>query len=128
MGVVNQLVKQIAEKYKIDPLRVIVHGYETGGTLASFVALQNRELIRAMAVVDAPLVVAPRENDPQFRFAVYIATNNKSPAAKSIEKVLAMLRTMNIPLTVKKLGDEPRYLNSEEIDELAKWIDMQDGI
>ncbi len=53
---VNHLIAQIEGKYNVDPLRVVVHGYETGGTLASFVALRNREIIRAMAVVDAPLI------------------------------------------------------------------------
>jgi Holliday junction resolvase len=81
-----------------------------------------------MAVVDAPLTVLPPENDPQYRFAVYIAASGTSPAARSIEKVLAMLREMNIPLIVKKLGDEPRYLNTEELAELARWIDMLDRI
>ena len=28
----------------------------------------------------------------------------------------------------KKLGDEPRYLNAEELSELARWIDMLDRI
>ena len=128
VDLVNQLIEQIDDKYNIDPLRIVVHGYETGGTLASLVALRSREIIRAMAVVDAPMTVIPPENDPQYRFAVYIATSEKSPAARSIEKVLTMLREMNIPLTEKKLGDEPRYLNSEELAELARWIDMLDRI
>ncbi len=89
---VNHLIAEIEGKYNVDPLRVVVHGYETGGTLASFVAFRNREIIRAMAVVDAPLTVLPPENDPQYRFEVYIATSGKSPASRSLEKVLAMLR------------------------------------
>ncbi len=125
---VNGLIKQIDDKYNIDPLRVVVHGQETGGTLASFVALRNREAVRAMVLVDALLTVIPQENDPQYRFAVYIATSGKSPAARSMEKVLAMLRDMNIPLTVKKLGDQSRYFNAEELAELARWIDMLDRI
>jgi serine protease Do len=128
VDMVNHLIKQIDDKYNIDPLRVVVHGYESGGTLASLVAFRSREIIRAMAVVDAPLTVIPQENDPQYRFAVYIATSGKSPAAKSIEKIITMLRDINIPLTVKKLGDEPRYLNTEELAELARWIDMLDRI
>jgi serine protease Do len=125
---VNRLIAQIDDKYNVDPLRVAVHGHETGGALASFVALRSREIIRAMAVVDAPLTVLPPENDPQYRFAVYIAASGKSPAARSLEKSLATLREMNIPLIVKRLGDEPRYLNAEELAELARWIDMLDRI
>jgi serine protease Do len=128
VDLVNRLIAQIDDKYNVDPLRVVVHGHETGGALASFVALRSREIIRAMAVVDAPLTVLPPENDPQYRFAVYIAASGKSPAARSLEKVLAMLREMNIPLMAKKLGDEPRYLDAEELAELARWIDMLDRI
>jgi len=125
---VNHLIAEIDGKYNIDPLRLVVHGYETGGTLASFVAFRNQEIIRAMAVVDAPLSVLPPESDPQYRFEVYLAASGKSPAARSLKKVLAMLGEKNIPLLEKKLGDEPRYLNSEELAELARWIDMLDRI
>jgi serine protease Do len=127
-ALVEQLIVQIADKYNIDPFRVVVHGHETGGTLASLIAFHNPEIIRALAVVDAPLVAAPSENDPQFRLAVYAATCGKSPSARSIEKGLGKLRELNIPLTVKKLDDDPRYLNSEELAELARWIDMLDKL
>ena len=35
---------------------------------------------------------------------------------------------MKIPVTVKNLGDVPRYLNAEELAELARWIDTLDRI
>ncbi len=128
VSLVDRLIAEVDGRYNVDPLRVVVHGYESGGTLASFAALRNRETIRAMAVVESPLTVLPQENDPQLRFAVYMAAGGKSPAARSMEKASNMLRDMNIPLMVKKLGDEPRYLNSEELEELARWIDMLDMI
>ncbi len=128
VDLVNHLIAEIEGKYNVDPLRVVAHGYETGGTLASFVALRNREAIRGMAVVDAPMTALPQENDPQYRFEVYLAASGKSPAVRSMGKISAMLRDMNVPLIVKKLGDEPRYLNSEELAELARWIDMLDRI
>ncbi|MGA2061843.1 MAG: PDZ domain-containing protein [Thermoguttaceae bacterium] len=128
VDLVNQMIAQIKGKYNVDPLRVVVHGYETGGTLASFISFRNREIIRAMAVVDAPLSILPPESDPQYRFEIYLAMSGKSPAARSLKKILPMLREKNIPLIEKKLGDEPRYLNSEELAELARWIDMLDRI
>jgi len=125
---VNQLMRQIIRQYNIDPLRVAVHGHESGGTPASIIAIRNRETIRALAVVDALLAVLPQENDPQYRFEVYIATSGKSPTGRSLEKALDKLRELKIPLTVKKLGDDSRYLNSEELAELARWIDMLDKL
>jgi serine protease Do len=123
---VDRLIKRIEDKYKVDPFRVVVHGQESGGSLASFVAVRDPQTIRAMVLVDAPLVAVPRENDPQYRFAAYIATSGKS--SRATEKALSLLREMNIPLSVKKLGDEPRYFNADELCELARWIDMLDSL
>jgi serine protease Do len=125
---VKRLITQIDGKYNLDPLRVATHGYETGGALASLAALRSREIIRAMALVEATTIALPPENDPQYRFAVYLAAGGKSPAARSMKKTSSMLRDMNIPLLEISLGDDPRYLNEEELDELARWIDMLDLI
>jgi serine protease Do len=125
---VDGLIAELTGRYNIDPLRVVVHGYETGGTLASFVALRNRETIRAIAVVEAPSIVLPPENDPQYRLAVYMAAGAKSAAARPMEKAAGAIREMKVPLMQKKLGDEPRYLNADELSELARWIDMLDVI
>jgi serine protease Do len=125
---VNQLIEMIDDKYSIDPQRIMVHGQGSGGILASFVANRNRERIRAMALVNTPLTAVPQENDPQYRFAVYIAAGENSQAGRSLKKIVAILREMHVPLTVKNLGEEPRYLNSDELGELARWIDMLDRI
>ena len=128
VDLVDGLIAEIAGRYNVDPLRVVVHGYETGGALASFVALRNRETIRAMALVEPQSTVLPPENDPQYRFAVYMAASAKSAAARSMEKASSELRDMKIPLMQKKLGDEHRYLNADELSELTRWIDMLDVI
>ena len=39
VDLVDGLVAEIEGRYNVDPLRVVVHGHESGGTLASFVAL-----------------------------------------------------------------------------------------
>ena len=38
------------------------------------------------------------------------------------------MRKAKIPVTVKNLGDVPRYLNAEELAELVRWIDTLDRI
>jgi len=35
---------------------------------------------------------------------------------------------MKVPVTLKDLGEQPRYLNADELAELARWIDMLDRI
>ncbi len=125
-GLVQRLIGQIISRYNVDPSRIAVYGRESGGTLAALIAARNRGIIRALAVVDAPLAIMPQENDPQYSFAVYVALSGKSPTARLVEKHLAQLRELKIPLTVKNLGEEPRYLSDDELAELARWIDMLD--
>ena len=69
---------QVALTYSVDPVRVVVHGYESGGSLAFAAALRNRQMIRAVAAVEAAPAGQPPESDPLDRFSVYMATAAKS--------------------------------------------------
>jgi pimeloyl-ACP methyl ester carboxylesterase len=125
---VERLLEQLRSTYTVDPTRVVVHGHEGGGTLAYMIAFGHRELVRAAAVVDAPLVGRPPENDPLYRLAIYLTTAKKSRHAEAVKQSTALLRQMKIPVTLKDLGEEPRYLNDAELSELVRWIDMLDRI
>jgi len=125
---VEKLLDQVRSTYTVDPARVVVHGHEGGGTLAYMIAFGHRELIRAAAVVDAPLAGRPPENDPLHRLAIYLTTAKKSRHAEAVKQSTALLRQMKIPVTLKDLGEDPRYLNDEELAELVRWIDMLDRI
>jgi serine protease Do len=127
-ALVGRLLMEIASNYAVDPARVAVHGYEGGGSLAFLAAQRNRDMIRAVAAVEASPVGAPFENDPVRRLAVYMAWADKSSAARTIERSVAAMRAMKIPVTVKNLGDVSRYLDAEEVAELARWIDTLDRI
>jgi serine protease Do len=127
-ALVDRLLGQVATTYHVDPARVVVHGFESGGTLAFQVGFRNREAITAVAAVEAvPAGEAP-ENEPLGRLAVYLAAAGKSRLARSVESATAAMRKAKIPVTVRNLGDVPRYLNSEELAELARWIDTLDRI
>jgi serine protease Do len=125
---VEKLLEQIQSTYTVDPARVVVHGQEGGGTLAYMIAFAHRDLVRAAAVVDAAVAGRPPENDPLHRLAIYLTTAKKSRHAAAIEQAAALLREMKIPVTIKDLGEEPRYLNDQELAELVRWIDMLDRI
>ena len=127
-ALVDRLLAQVGSTYHVDPARVVVHGYEGGGAMAFLAAFHNREVIRAVAAVEAAPVGPPPENDPLHRLAVYLASAEKSPAARPIGQATAALRRMKIPVTAKGLGEMPRYLNAEELSQLARWIDMLDRI
>lgn len=125
---VDRLLGEVASGYNVDPARVVVHGYESGGTLAFLMGFRNRETIRAIAAVEAMPVGQPPENDPLGRLAIYYAAAGKSRLARGVESAIATLRKMKIPVVAKNLGDVPRCLNADELADLARWIDTLDRI
>jgi poly(3-hydroxybutyrate) depolymerase len=127
MEFVIQLAGQIQQRYKIDPLRVVIHGHAGSGVIASMTAYRHRELIRGLAVVDAVLPAAPpSEDDEPISLSVYAGVCAQSASARPMEKSFAPLRELGIPVTVKKIGGESRYLLPDELAEMVRWIDMLD--
>jgi pimeloyl-ACP methyl ester carboxylesterase len=128
LALIDRLLAEVASTYDVDPARVVVCGYEGGGSLALVAASRNPDLIRGVAAVEAAPFGQLPENDPLHRLAIYIGTAGKSELARRIEAAVTEFRSMKIPVTVKKLGDDPRELSREEAAELARWIDMLDRI
>jgi len=127
-ALVQRLLADVRRTYTVDPARIVVHGHEGGGALAFLVAARMHQQVSAAAVVDAALFGRMPENEPQHRLAVYLARSVKSPHAASIEQTVTQLRDMKIPLTLKELGEAPRYLNPDELAELVRWIDTLDRL
>ena len=127
-ALVDRLLTEISDKHVVDPARVMVHGYESGGTLAFSAAFRNREAIRAVAAVEALPTSPPPENEPSHRLAIYMALSGKSKLQPMSEPALMTLHRLKIPVVSKKLGDSPRYLDAKELSELARWIDTLDRI
>lgn len=129
LALVDRLLVEVITTYNVDPARVVTHGYEGGGSLAFLTAFRNRDVIRAVAAVEASPRGQPPENDPLHRLSVYVAAAGKPQLVKRIGAAsLGTLRTMKIPVTVRNLGDTSRYLSPEELAELVRWIDMLDRI
>jgi poly(3-hydroxybutyrate) depolymerase len=125
---VRKLIDELESTYTVDPSRVVIHGHRAGGKLAYLVAFSNRDVVQAVAAVEAPLSVRPPENDPLYPVALYLAWAKKTRDADRIQAGVTRLRQMEYPVTVKDCGDEPRYLNPDELSELVRWIDMLDRI
>ena len=86
-------------------------------------------VIRGVATVEAaPASGPPPENEPLHRLAIYVGVADKSPALAAVERATDAMRRMKLPVTVKKLDGQPRYLNAAELAELARWIDTLDRI
>jgi serine protease Do len=123
---IDKLLGNIRAEYQVDPLRIAAYGQEMAGSLAGAAAIRYLDDFRAWASVDAPLAAPPPDLDPAHRFAVYLAAAKKSRQAKAVEASVKKIREQNIPLTLKKLDENPRPLKPAELEELARWIDMLD--
>jgi poly(3-hydroxybutyrate) depolymerase len=128
VALIDRLLAEVTSKNDVDPARIVVHGHQEGGTLAFLSAFHNRDVIRAVAAVEAATTGPAPENDPLHRLAVYIATADKSPTAGPIQAAVKGMRELKIPVVVKRLGATPRYLNVAELAELVRWIDTLDRI
>jgi serine protease Do len=124
----EELIASLADKYAVDPARTVVLGNQGGGEMAYKLGFENRTLIGGVAVVDAALPGLGRipSNEPAERLAIFSAHAKEAPAASKIERSLQILETQRYPVTTKDLGDAPRTLNAEELQELVRWIDSLD--
>ena len=64
-ALVGRLLVEIASNYTVDPARIAADGYEGGGSLAFLAAQRNRDMIRAVAAVEASPVGAPFGKRPR---------------------------------------------------------------
>ena len=119
---------QLRAVYQTDPLRIAVGGHEIGGALAYALAFANRERIRGVAAIDAPLAEAPPDNDPVYRLDFYLTRAAKSTSAASIERAVNALEERKFAVTVRDQGEQGRDLNDEERAELVRWIDSFDKL
>jgi len=125
---VLRAIEQVQQTYSIDPARVVVHGQQAGGVMAYALAFGQRDLVRGIAVIDAPLTIKPPTNQPLQPLAIYSASLGKSPSAVRIRKGIKRLSEQRYTLTQRELGPTRQYLDEEQLDELVRWIDSLDRI
>jgi serine protease Do len=125
---VAKLVGQVKGGYNVDPARVAVFGRDTGAAMAYVAAFRDREVVRAVAIIDAVPMLPPPESDPVHHLAIYLATAKDPKQAKPVEAAMKGLRAHGLPVTQKDLGKDVRDLNPQELAELVRWIDMLDRI
>ncbi len=127
---VRKVLDNVLAGYHVDSTRVVVHGHRAGGAMAYLVALANRDVVRGVAVIDAPIPARaqPPENDAVQRLAVYSAAAEESRLGEQIAATIKLLTDRKFPVTQRDLGKEPRYLDAAELDELVRWIDSLDRL
>ncbi len=123
---IRKAIDDVAQKYHVDPTRIVAVGEDAGGSLAYLLASQQPDLIRGVAAINAPMPpgMRPPENDPVQRLAFFAASAKRSPP--SIAAGIKLLRESKFPVTELDLGPIKRPLTDDEWKQLVRWIDTLD--
>jgi len=127
---IRKACDDVISKYNIDRTRVVVAGQDGGAALAAFVAFQHRDLIRGLAMVNAPLPngANPPANDPVYRLAFFLAGPSEGPTVIKYQAAVKKLRDLFYPVSVLGQGAAGRPLEEKERAELIRWIDCLDRL
>jgi hypothetical protein len=98
--------------------------------MAYLFAAANRQLVRGVAVVDAPIPLLTRlgDNDPAQRLAFFTTTASSGPSAVRIVAGIKSLRNRKYPVTVLDQGRTGRPLRADEQATLLRWLDTLDRL
>jgi poly(3-hydroxybutyrate) depolymerase len=115
--------------HRIDPNRIVVHGFATGGAFASIFSSENREVVRGLALASSPVVGAPPDSHPNYPLRFFLSCGAQERLVERLRRVADVLRGMKFPVTLQTTqGRERVYPGAEDIAELARWIDSLDRI
>ena len=127
---IRKLLESIVAKYDVDPQRIVVGGFQTGGSLAAAYAFLNRERIRGVALVDAvlPPRVQPRGNDPESRLEFLQVRFNGSRANGDMKSVRDRLREMRFPVVDQEQSAEAAPPDVKTVELILRWSDSLDRL
>lgn len=126
---VRDVVDRFLEEYAIDPERVVLHGFQDGGSFALRVAFKYPEKVRGVAVSASPLKAAPKDNSPENPQQFYFTVGSKDPQVGPVTQSVKLLENKKFPVTSRTVdGRESEYPSREELGEIGRWVDMLDRI
>lgn len=124
----QRVLQRVVAQYKIDSRRVVVGGKGRTGSIAWPLAFANRDLVRGVATVAAPLPRGNRipENDPTQRLAIFTAIPSNRELAAPIAPALKLLEEGGYNVVTVTTANASGDLSSPEQNELSRWIDTLD--
>ncbi len=115
-----RVVERFVKDYRIDANRLVVHSYGRGGGFAAFMAFENRERVRGLALASSMLQVPPPEADPSYPFHFFFSVNRGDRAEDQLQRRIEVLHELKYAVTVQKASDhEHDYLDVDEVGEVA---------
>jgi serine protease Do len=128
LRMVRRLIEQLSVDYTVDPSRIAVSGQGSGSQPAMTMAFRFRELIRGAAIIDGQAVEQFPPTSPGTRTLIYAAHAEKSRFAMEVQQSVARLREAGYPVTTAKRVAAAGDLTPDELDALARWVDMLDRL
>jgi serine protease Do len=125
---IRKSIEQLKNSYEIDPLRVVAWGEELGGTIAYALAFNQREAVRGVVALRAPLAGAPADNDPVSRLDFFLTTAKGTRFEKATDAAIHALRERKFAVTAKEQVEGADLLSDDELSEVLRWIDSLDKI
>lgn len=125
---VRKAMEEVLRTYTIDRTRVVVHGFQAGGSMAYYVALTQRDLVRGVAPISAPLPMrlGRPTTDPVQPLMIFSVSSEQSDTATRIAAGERLLVQAAFPVISRVLTGAERDLNEQELDELVRWINTLD--
>lgn len=126
---VMQDVKVVLGQYTIDRSRVVAHGMAKGGEMASYVALNARDVFRGVAIVGSPLGTAPKDNLANQPLSFFIAVGDKDPILKEVLESRDLLLEKRFPVIYREMKDSGKeYFDLKTFTDFLAWLDSLDRI
>ncbi|HEY2415643.1 MAG TPA: PDZ domain-containing protein [Pirellulaceae bacterium] len=127
---IRKTLDDVVSNFNIDPTRISVYGYQSGGSMAYLAGFEHTDRIRAIIAVDSvpPSGTRLPDADPIRPLAFVFGQAEKSTVAPLMKTLTSALESMKFPVTKIPLGEKPRDLNDDELTQLGRWLDTLDRI
>ncbi len=126
---VKDCVAWAREKYQIDPQRIVLHSFSSGGMFAWLLAAKHRDLFRGVAMASQPLLAPLPDNEPDQRQQFYFVCGEDDPLFPPVKASVEAIRRMKFPVVLRPLpGWGHKYPSDDDLEEIARWIDCLDRI
>jgi serine protease Do len=125
----HDCLEKVKADYTIAPSRVWLHAVGEAAPFAAFWNFRERGVFKGLALVDAPLVGALPENDPEARQQFYFASDPMGRSHRPVQQAVETLRKARYPVVLSTLPrTDGQYLSGHGVEELARWADSLDRI
>ena len=127
---VRKAIDQVVNRFEVGDQRVAVFGEESGGAMAYLVGLRNRDVVRGIATVDAPLPgrLGGIENEPLQRLAILVASTPGSPLAERVQEGTLKFQELKFPVTEVRREVSDATLTDDERSLIGRWVDSLDRL